>query len=291
VIEDGHGGASTVAWAASYTDVKPALGFSGQMLRDIGRHGFLSVAGRLVRFGSESFVRCLYGHWVFDDQITAFRSLLQRLQRVGSFVSTATLLELVKGERELDGRYFHLSFDDGFDNLYRNAFPVLADLEISATLFVPTQFVGASDAEVVERWWRRDQARVPTRPLQWPWLAEMVRAGCDVGSHTRSHARLSAISRDRTRLTAEIADSKRELEQRLSIPCRYFAWPYGTHHDIDERGLALVEEAGYEASFSAVRERIVPGRTDLFSIPRHHFEPSWPWDHVRFFAAGGHEGG
>jgi peptidoglycan/xylan/chitin deacetylase (PgdA/CDA1 family) len=258
-------------------------------LRRWVRHGALSVAGGAARFGDRAFLRCLYAHWVLDDQVEDFRRLLSRLQRIGTFVSTDALVRMLRGEAAIEGHTFHLSFDDAFDNLYRNALPVLVELGIPAAVFAPTHFVGASDAEVRRDWWRRDQVTRPTRPLRWEWLEEMARHGCDIGSHTRRHRRLSEIE-SRDELADEIVGSKRDLEDRLGRPCRYFAWPYGRASDIDARGLALIAEAGYEASFSAVRGRVVPQRTRPLEIPRHHFEPDWPWPHVRFFAAGGLEG-
>jgi peptidoglycan/xylan/chitin deacetylase (PgdA/CDA1 family) len=292
--ESGPDAPAEAAPAAAWATLEGHLGRPGRealpaRLRRLLRHGALSVAGGATRFGDRAFLRCVYAHWVLDDQVEDFRRLLSRLQRIGSFVSTETLVKMLRGETPIDARHFHLSFDDAFDNIYRNALPVLVDLGIPAAVFAPTRFVGASDAEVRRDWWRRDQVSHPTRPLRWEWLAEMARLGFDVGSHTRRHRRLAQIEA-RDELADEIVGSKRDLEDRLGVPCRYFAWPFGRASDIDARGLELIGEAGYEASFSAVRGRVVPRRTRLLEIPRHHFEPDWPWPHVRFFAAGGLEG-
>ena len=56
-----------------------------------------------------------------------------------------------------------------------------------------------------------------------------------------------------------------------------------------ERSLALTKAAGYEACFGAFRGSMTPGSTDLFAIPRHHFEPEWPAAHVKYFARGNME--
>ena len=67
------------------------------------------------------------------------------------------------------------------------------------------------------------------------------------------------------------------------------SWPFGTWADIDDEGLKAIEAAGYEMCFSAVRGKVEPGRTSVLTVPRHHFEPEWPWPHVRYFASGGKE--
>lgn len=257
--------------------------------RRVARHAALHCGGLLASSIRSPGLRCLYLHSVYDDQTAAFRSLLERLRRIGPFVGTQEVVDVVTSGKTVEGCRFHLSFDDGFDNNYRNAVSVLDDLGIRAAFFVPSRFVDAPDAEVAERWWKPRDAARPTRPLRWDWLAEMLKLGHDVGSHTRTHARLSGISHERAMLEDEVMASKREIEDRLGVACRYFAWPYGTFRDLDEASLAAIERAGYEACFSAVRGRIEPGRTSALAIPRHHFEADWPWLHLRFFSAGGGE--
>ena len=87
----------------------------------------------------------------------------------------------------------------------------------------------------------------------------------------------------------EIFGSKADIERQLGMPCPYISWPYGRLSDADDRSLAMVREAGYEACFGAWRGQVLPGHTDQFSIPRHHFEPQWPLSHVRYFASGARE--
>jgi hypothetical protein len=77
--------------------------------------------------------------------------MLSELSTVGPFVGTNRVLEILRGERSLEGPCFHLSFDDGFDNNYRNAFPILEEFGIKATFFVPSRLVGSTDAETGSR--------------------------------------------------------------------------------------------------------------------------------------------
>jgi hypothetical protein len=96
---------------------------------------------------------------------------------------------------------------------------------------------------------------------------------------------------DPGRLADEVAGSKREIEDRLGAPCRYFSWPFGQLKDFDRRALDAVVAAGYEACFGAYRAGIYPGApSSAFLVPRHHFEAHWPIDHVLYFAKGGREG-
>ncbi|MCH8132499.1 MAG: polysaccharide deacetylase family protein [Myxococcales bacterium] len=277
-------------WVKRHVDVKQVpRPLTPAWVRSAARHAALTAAGVITRPPRQPGVRCLYLHAVYDDQVAVFVRHLKRLQQIGDFVTTSDLLEMLRGELVVDRPMFHLSFDDGFDNNYRNAFPVLEELEIHATFFVPSAYVGSSDQEAWDLWWLKDQGIRPTRPLDWRQVREMHAAGHEIGSHTRRHVRLSDISRDKDRLEDEIAGSKREIEDELGDACRSIAWPYGTPADFDAAARAAVETAGYDACFSAVRGPLVPRQVDMMSIPRHHFEPEWPWLHVRFFAHGGAE--
>ncbi len=280
----------SLRWVKRHVDVKqaprpltPAWG------RSVVRHAALTAAGVIARPPRQPGVRCFYLHAVYDDQVEVFSRHLKRLQQIGDFVTTSDLLAMLRGEFVPNRPMFHLSFDDGFDNNYRNAFPVLEELEIHATFFVPSAYVGSSDQEAWDLWWMKDRGIRPTRPLDWRQLREMHAAGHEIGSHTRRHVRLSDISGDADRLEDEIAGSKREIEDELGGVCRSIAWPYGTPADFDAAARSAVECAGYDVCFSAVRGPLVPRQADMMSIPRHHFEPEWPWLHVRFFAHGGAE--
>ena len=122
----------------------------------------------------------------------------------------------------------------------------------------------------------------------WAGLrAAADRGFLEVGAHTRTHVRLSAVSSDARRLSEEVGDAKTEIEDRLGQPCRWFAAPYGRPEDVDPRSIAAVQAAGYEALFRAYRGTVRPGSVDRWSIPRHHFEPHWPFKHVLYFARGG----
>ncbi|MEP0847526.1 MAG: polysaccharide deacetylase family protein [Phycisphaerae bacterium] len=254
------------------------------VVRNLG----LNVIGRLLPAGTKPFVRCLYLHYAYDDQTAELRRLLAHLLGLGSFISTPHLVDILTGRRPLDGRYFHLSIDDAFDNIYRNAFPMLRELEIPAIVFVPTRLVEMPDEEFLTYWWVT-YLKLPTRLMTWREIREMSEAGFEFGSHTETHVRLPTIAGDRARLERELRRSKQTLEDRLGRPCRYFAPPFGKNGDVNEPVQAAIREAGYEASFSAVRGGLRPGVTSPYFIPRQHFEPDWPWPHVRYFALGGGE--
>ena len=196
---------------------------------------------------------------------------------------------MLEGREPIDRPYFHLSFDDGFRNVYTNALPVLERHGVPAIAFVPSAVIGADRSEVRRYCVEIARYRRPIEVMAWSDVRDFVARGGEIGSHTRTHVRLADISLDPARLRDEIAGSKEEIEDRLGRACDYISWPFGRRADIDAAALEAVRAAGYRACFGAFRGSIRRGRTDRFGVPRHHFEAHWPISHVTYFAGGGME--
>lgn len=258
-------------------------------LRQAVRNTALSAASRMMPFKEDKYLRLLYCHYVFDDQKEHFEQIIVALQRIGTFVDTDTCIAMLDARKQIDNRYFHLSFDDGFRNIVSNAGPILRQYSVPAILFVPTSLVSASFAVAKRYCVKTTRYNAVIEMVCWEELAELVSLGFDVGSHTRTHARLSDISYAPNLIQDEIMGSKHDIEARLGVNCRYISWPYGTLGDIDAACLEMVEKADYAACFGAFRGQVLPGKTHRFRIPRHHFEAQWPLSHVTFFAQGGME--
>ena len=253
------------------------------LFKRTARSALLSLGDRLVPGDDRTGVRCLYGHYVFDQHRDQFRHHIEMLQSIGRFIDFEHLLDILSGSRPVDGRYFHLSFDDGFRNVVQNALPFLERRDIPATLFVPTDLAGASRQRAAE-FARNEGYDEPVPFADWDQLRSAASRGFEIGAHTLSHARLSDLSG--SDLRREIVESKQRIDEEIGRPCRVFSWPYGTDRDINNRALQIIKEAGFEACFSAIRGPVTPGSTDPFRIPREHFEADWPASHVRFFARG-----
>jgi peptidoglycan/xylan/chitin deacetylase (PgdA/CDA1 family) len=259
--------------------------------RGLLRSTVLSLSSAAHTSNSDNFLRCLYCHFVFDDQRARFDQLIGHLKSVGQFVDTDTCVDMLSAKKPIDGRYFHLSFDDGFRNNFTNALPILRRHKVPAIFFVPTALVSAPWQSARFYCLERTLLKSVVELLRWDDLKTMRDSGYDVGSHTRTHARFAAISQDTALLQDELFGSKEDLETRLGTECRYISWPYGRLTDADEESLEMAQRAGYRACFGAFRGTVVPGETDPFSIPRHHFEVHWPLSHVRYFARGNMEAG
>jgi glycosyltransferase involved in cell wall biosynthesis len=78
--------------------------------------------------------------------------------------------------------------------------------------------------------------------MGWDELVSLRDAGWEIGSHTRTHPRLTEL--DDAELAAELEGSRAELSERLGAPPAAIAYPYG---DVDDRVAAAARAAGYRA--------------------------------------------
>ena len=99
-----------VSFATRWRDAAQLPSGPAQRARRLVRDTVISLRA-IAHRGSESrFLRCLFCHYVFDDQRESFERIIQRLQRIGTFVSTDECIAMVRGERPIDGRHFRNSF-------------------------------------------------------------------------------------------------------------------------------------------------------------------------------------
>jgi peptidoglycan/xylan/chitin deacetylase (PgdA/CDA1 family) len=153
-------------------------------------------------------------------------------------------------DRTSPGRAFSVTFDDGFRSVYTRAWPILEELGIPATVFLPTACVGK---ETPVCWPGLTPDPMPSEellPMGWAEVRELVAAGWEIGSHTVSHRRLPQL--EPAALEAELRDSRRACEQETGIPCRTLAYPFG---EADQRVIRAAREAGYVAAVTMARIR------------------------------------
>ncbi len=101
------------------------------------------------------------------------------------------------------------------------------------------------------------------RMLTWRELAGLGNAGVEIGSHGVDHD-LHHAAQPRAERLRELCESRRELETRLSRPCRAFAFPNG---DFVPESPEEVASAGYAAAFTT-ESRSADATTSRFLLPR-----------------------
>ncbi len=124
------------------------------------------------------------------------------------------------GDQEINGPAVALTFDDGFEDFYEAAFPVLSQYRFPATVFLVSGYCGRTND------WPGQPPSAGGRPLlNWSKIAELHRAGIRFGAHTVTHPRLPALPWKQA--AGEVLDSRKQIEDRLGTAVTTFAYPYG----------------------------------------------------------------
>ncbi|MBY3498478.1 trifunctional glycosyltransferase/class I SAM-dependent methyltransferase/polysaccharide deacetylase [Rhizobium laguerreae] len=185
-----------------------------------------------------------------------FRKQMQFLRRQGYYSVTAqNLANLLRSGKPIQGRPVMLSFDDAYLDFQTNAYPILAENDFSADVFVVTDKVGGRSD------W--DSAHGEPAPLMsWSQIQELHQKGISFGSHLASHTPASAI--DNEALLAEAILSRDALQSRLGAPVESIALPYG---GTDFRVPGILALAGYSVGFTT-RPAKATFSDNFFALPR-----------------------
>jgi peptidoglycan/xylan/chitin deacetylase (PgdA/CDA1 family) len=140
-----------------------------------------------------------------------------------------------------------LTFDDGWESFYTNAFPILKQYGFSSTVFIITGYVGK-----FSRWDYHKK-----KHLDWMQICELAEQGIEFACHSNSHSDLRGL--DEKQLEYEIDYSKKTIEDKIGQPVKYFSYPFGRY---DKSVIEIVKKAGYENAFC-----LRNGSGD-FAIPR-----------------------
>jgi peptidoglycan/xylan/chitin deacetylase (PgdA/CDA1 family) len=233
---------------------------------------------------TSNWIRFPYYHHVFDDERRGFHAHLRYLKNFGDFISMDAAAEHLGAASPPSGRYFCLTFDDGFKNHFTNAAPILVELRAVAAFFVISQAVGATldrDAEALAGLWKR-LVIPPIEVMSWDDCRRLVAAGMTIGSHTASHRRLRDLPVDE--VERELKDSKATIEARLGTPCHHFCCPFGMPlaDFLPDREPHIASRLGYR-TFLTTQRGSHRDRPSPLSVERDHVVAAWPTYQLRYF--------
>jgi peptidoglycan/xylan/chitin deacetylase (PgdA/CDA1 family) len=166
-----------------------------------------------------------------------------------------------------------LTFDDGSRDFHNEALPVLAEFGFTATMFLPTAFIGDS-----RRSFAPNGGSSPSTLSQglstdfdcltWPEVRECRKFGIRFGSHTVSHPKLYDLPWPD--IESEVRDSRSDIEAQLGEPVASFAYPYA-FPQADQKFCARFREtlvaSGYQSCVTTIAGRVARG-DDPFALRR-----------------------
>lgn len=189
-----------------------------------------------------------------------FSQQMQWLRELGyRGVSLAEGMETLRGANSTapEEKLVAITFDDGFRNFYTGAAPALQRLGFTATMYLPTAYIGDTRLTLGHR-----------ECLTWMEVRELAAEGIEFGSHTITHPRLADLPWPE--IQTEVAHSKLVLEQRLGTEIASFAYPYAfpsANHSFATRFRQLLVEIGYKTAVTTSLGCATP-HSDPLQLPR-----------------------
>lgn len=147
---------------------------------------------------------------------TYFEEHLKLLSTLEDY-TIVSLSEYLKFENK---RQIAITFDDAYCSILELVLPLIQRYSIPISIFVPTAHVGKYNVwDVVN-----GENIIPI--MNWEQLREISKEPLvTIGSHGCNHVSIGEVGE--TCYEQEFKLSKQELEEKLTIPIHYFAYPYG----------------------------------------------------------------
>lgn len=157
-----------------------------------------------------------------------FRKQMKLLSDLGFHtVTISELVDAVSSGSSLPEKSIILTFDDGFMDVYENAFPILQEFGFIATTYI---IAGVIDSDLSYGYMQPQQ------------LNELAQAGWEIGNHSLTHTDLKDPKLD---LNTELDHSREILEEKIGIEIHSFAYPYASANaQIRE----MVKNHGYQSA-------------------------------------------
>ena len=157
-----------------------------------------------------------------------------------NFVSFNVIADYLEHNIEPPEKSVIITFDDGFEDNYTNAWPILKEYEIPATIFLVSHLMGKTG-----EWLKKARSDNVKKMMSWANALEMANSGIDFGGHTSTHVKLTDIGLNEAK--QEIAGCKKTIEHHLGREIDVFAYPYGLYSDDIIQSVA---QAGFKMACS-----------------------------------------
>lgn len=171
------------------------------------------------------------------------------------------VLDYHRRDQSIPRTVFVVTFDDGYENNYTQAFPILQELKVPATIFLATAYLDSSSPFPSDDWPLAGDKSIPLdswRPLTTDQCRTMQRSGLiELAAHTHSHADFRGRP---DALYEDLLLNQAELAERFGITESTFAFPYGTRSTGFSGPLlaGAVKAAGLSCALTTESELVLP---------------------------------
>ena len=220
---------------------------------------------------SENLFGKLHPYHQINTSASVFALQMRWLRQAGyRTIDLPEMMNALQTGRDLS-RTVVLTFDDGYQDFYTDAFPLLKQCGFKATVFLASDRIRNTPACIEGADY-----------LTWREVRELHSEGVTFGSHSVTHADFRSLGPEQ--IDYELGYSKEKIEQEIGVPVESFSYPFALPEEDRDftRYLAdILENLGYTNGVSSAIGRAKPGDTRFF-LPRL---PVNSWDDVELLRA------
>ena len=210
----------------------------------------------------------------FSTKPDDFQKQIELLQNNFEIISLSEFYEYYKSNNLEKNNYAIITFDDGYEDNFTYAFPIIKKFRIKPTIFIVTGFINKK-IDITNSF----QDYRELKSLSWEQIKEMSKDGVEFGSHTYSHPNLAKIDLDEDR--EEIVVLKEMIESQIKKEVKFLAYPWGQLDCFNSKIISIVSQSGYHLACSTLWGKITK-RSPIFALPRIRIDP---WDTLEDFEA------
>jgi len=182
-----------------------------------------------------------------------FRQHMQYLADNHRVLPLKQVVEALTNNQPLPDKTVVITFDDGYENIYDNAHPILKEFAFPYTIFINPPLIGEVSYQ-----------------LDWQQVKTMANDGASFANHGNQHTHMLFKNKDDSkkswlnRTIQEIETAETMLQQNLGYSLKYLAYPYG---EFDSTLKTRLTSEGYIGF--AQHSGAIASYSDFSALPRY----------------------
>lgn len=216
---------------------------------------FFLIDKYMLRRNSNIFILCYHSFakdtWRFSIDLKILEKQLNYLISNYSAITLKDLDLYIEGKAEINKPSFIIAIDDGYQDIIKSR-DLFKKLNIKPAIFL------LSDTKNVSR----EELDTDRKFLSKEEALELYKDGWIIGSHGATHSDFNSLNDEE--INEEVINSKKDLEKKLGIKIKYFAYPKGRY---TTKVLDTIKEADYSLGLS-MNDGIINKQVNKLLIPR-----------------------
>jgi peptidoglycan/xylan/chitin deacetylase (PgdA/CDA1 family) len=187
--------------------------FFHPLIKRYSYHNALRIPILMYHSISDEIENKAHPYYGINTSLNRFREHIKYLHDNDySVVNLTNILNVFDLRKKATSKYVILTFDDGFQDFYSNAFPILNKYHFTATVFLPTGLIENQNLKLRGK-----------DHLNWQEIRELSKNGVVFGSHSVTHQHLDFMTKND--IEYEIKKSKEMIEDKIGKSVHSFSYP------------------------------------------------------------------